>query len=358
MSGTIVVTGGAGFIGSAAVRRLIETTSKHVVNVDALTYASSLESISTVSTSDRYAFEKVNILDGPAVAEVLRKYRPTGLVHLAAESHVDRSIDGPRPFIETNIVGTYTLLEESRRYFEELSIDARRTFRIVHVSTDEVFGSLGAAGKFSESTPYDPSSPYSASKASADHLARAWYRTFGLPVIVTNCSNNFGPYQYPEKLVPVVIMRLLAGESVPVYGTGLNVRDWLYVDDHAQALLTVLERGEPGCTYNVGADNERTNIDLVEEICAIMDEIRPNPSGRRHASAIRFVEDRPGHDQRYAIDASRIRRELGWKPEYDHHIALRKTVEWYVANQDWCQARLGNGRGVERIGLGRPWDVD
>lgn len=358
MGKTVLVTGGAGFIGSAVVRLLHRTTEYRIVNVDKLTYAGSLDNVADVTEeaaatgeSGRYVFEQVDIVDAAAVSELMRRHQPDAIMHLAAESHVDRSIDGPRPFVDTNVLGTYVLLEEARRYLADAEPNVRDKFRFVHVSTDEVYGSLGAEGRFTEETAYDPSSPYSASKASADHLVRAWHRTFGLPAMVTNCSNNFGPYQYPEKLIPVAILKLLAGDEVPVYGTGGNVRDWLYVEDHAEALLSVLERGEPGRTYNVGADNERTNLELVKQICTIMEDV----TGRsdEFAGRIRFVQDRPGHDFRYAIDASRIRGELGWKPRHTHDEALRATVSWYVDNQEWCRRRLEEGQGAPvRLGLG------
>ena len=356
MENTILVTGGAGFIGSAVVRLLIGETDFGVVNLDKLTYSGSLDNVAEVSGSRRYAFEHADICDAEAVAGILDFHKPRAVIHLAAETHVDRSIDGPRPFIESNILGTYVMLEESRRYWADLSPDDSRDFRFVHVSTDEVFGSLGSDGMFDETTAYDPSSPYSASKASADHLGRAWFRTFGLPVVITNCSNNYGPYQYPEKLIPVVVLNLLAGQDVPVYGTGSNVRDWLFVDDHARALLAATQRGVPGETYVIGASNERTNIDLVRQICAILDEEMPRPDGETHSERICFVTDRPGHDHRYAIDAAKIGRELGWHPRSTHDDALRATVRWYIENQDWCGRRLGpraaGQSGTDRIGLG------
>jgi dTDP-glucose 4,6-dehydratase len=356
MQDCILVTGGAGFIGSALVRLIVNETNRYVANLDKLTYAGSLENVADVSDNGRYSFEQADICDAGAIAAIFDYHQPAAVVHLAAESHVDRSIDGPRPFVESNIVGTYVMLEASRRYLSGLSAAERGRFRFVHVSTDEVFGALGKAGRFDEKTPYDPSSPYSASKASADHLARAWFRTFGVPVIVTNCSNNFGPYQYPEKLIPVTILNLLADKAVPIYGRGENVRDWLYVDDHVRALMAVLDRGEPGATYVVGASNEKSNLDLVRQICAIMDEMSPRDDGAPHADRIRFVDDRPGHDFRYAIDATRIREELSWAPARNHDEALRATVRWYIENQDWCLRRLGNeavaGGGTRRRGLG------
>ena len=351
MSQTILVTGGAGFIGSAVVRLLIGETEFHVVNVDKLTYAGSLDSVAAVENDPRYRFEQVDICDPVEIGRIFRTYVPNGVIHLAAESHVDRSIDGPLPFIETNIIGTYTLLEQARAYVAE---DASRaeTFRFVHVSTDEVYGELGPTGKFTEDTPYQPSSPYSASKASSDHLARAWHRTFDLPVMVTNCSNNFGPFQYPEKLIPVVILNALRGEPIPIYGRGDNIRDWLFVEDHARALVTVLEKGRPGETYNVGASNERTNLEVVRAICALMDELVVESAVPDHGSLISFVGDRPGHDWRYAIDATRIQADLGWKPQVSFEDGLRQTVAWYVEHLDWCASMLAESAGIPRRGLG------
>src|SRR5919199_1766014 len=311
---TVLVTGGAGFIGSAVVRRLIRTGSETVVNVDKLTYAGNLESLAGALGDRRHCFEQVDICDAAALRRIFKEYAPRAVLHLAAESHVDRSIDGPAAFIQTNLVGTFTLLEEARRYWRALRGAAREQFRFLHVSTDEVFGSLGAHGHFTEATPYRPSSPYSASKAGADHLVRAWHHTYGLPVIITNCSNNYGPYQFPEKLVPLMILRALAGKPLPVYGRGDNVRDWLFVDDHAEALLTVLAKGRSGETYLIGGRSERRTIDVVRSICALVDELCPDPRGARRESLIRFVPDRPGHDLRYAIDPSKLKRELGWAP--------------------------------------------
>jgi dTDP-glucose 4,6-dehydratase len=309
---TLLVTGGAGFIGSALVRHLMAHTAYRVVNVDKLTYAGNLASVAPVADDPRYTFEQVDICDAEEVHRLFAHYAPSGVLHLAAESHVDRSIDGPGAFIQTNVVGTYTLLEAARDYWGTLQGDERAAFRFVHVSTDEVYGTLGHEGFFTEDTPYAPNSPYSASKAASDHLARAWYHTYGFPVVTTNCSNNYGPYQYPEKLLPVVILSAHAGREIPVYGQGENVRDWLYVDDHVRALMTVLERGVPGETYNVGGHNAWKNLDVVHAVCALMDELRPQ--GAPHARLITFVPDRPGHDLRYAIDASKIARELGWTP--------------------------------------------
>jgi len=348
---TILVTGGAGFIGSAVVRRLIGTTDATVVNVDKLTYAGNLESLAPVADDARYRFERIDICDAPALRRAFDAHRPTAVVHLAAESHVDRSIDGPAAFIETNVVGTFRLLEESRRYWTSLDGAAHDAFRFLHISTDEVFGSLGPTGRFTESTPYAPNSPYSASKAGSDHLVRAWHHTFGLPVVTTNCSNNYGPYQFPEKLIPLAILNAAARRPIPVYGRGENVRDWLFVDDHAAALLRVLERGSPGSTYIVGGDNQRPNLEVVHMICDLVDELAAD-GGPPRRELISFVTDRPGHDLRYAVDAARIRSELGWRPAETFESGLRKTVQWYLDNSGWC-ARVQSGayRG-ERLGLG------
>ena len=346
----ILVTGGAGFIGSALVRHLVGEAGRPVVNVDKLTYAGSRASVAAVAESPGYAFERVDVCDGPAIARLFETYRPAAVVHLAAESHVDRSIDGPAAFVRTNVVGTYTLLDAALAHWRSLPEPDRATFRFLHVSTDEVYGSLGDDGLFTEATAYDPSSPYSASKAGADHLVRAWHRTYGLPTLVTNCSNNYGPFQYPEKLIPVAVLRAQAGEPIPVYGRGENVRDWLYVDDHVRALVAVLEQGVPGETYNVGGRAERTNLDVVRAVCGAMDELRPRPAP--HADLIAFVADRPGHDWRYAIDASKIERELGWAPRESFESGLRRTVRWYLDNGAWCRA-VGGGVGrLERLGVG------
>ena len=345
---TVLVTGGAGFIGSALVRHLARQPGLRVVNVDKLTYAGNLESVAPVADLDSYAFERIDICDADHVAWLFRQYQPAGVYHLAAESHVDRSIDGPGAFVQTNVVGTFTLLDAARRYWQGLAEAGRQSFRFLHVSTDEVYGTLGETGLFTEETPYAPNSPYSASKAGSDHLARAWWHTFGLPVVITNCSNNYGPYQYPEKLVPVVILKALAGDPIPVYGTGENVRDWLYVQDHVEALQTAFERGRPGEAYNVGGHNEKTNLDVVRTICAIMDEVRP--SGARRADLVEFVADRPGHDWRYAIDAGKIERELGWTPAETFETGLRKTVMWYLENQGWCDRVRDGSYRMERLG--------
>jgi dTDP-glucose 4,6-dehydratase len=352
---TLLVTGGAGFIGSAVVRKLMRETEYAVVNVDKLTYAGNLESLDEVSDDararGRYCFERVDVCDAVRLRGLFERYRPGGVIHLAAESHVDRSIDGPADFIQTNVVGTFTLLQEALRYWRSLGDDAADRFRVVHVSTDEVFGSLGPTGLFTEETPYRPSSPYSASKAASDHLARAWFHTYKLPVVTTNCSNNYGPYQFPEKLIPLMIQNALAGKPLPVYGRGENVRDWLFVDDHAGALIVALERGEPGETYNIGGENERRNIDVVHAICDLVDELAPNPAIGPRASLVTFVTDRPGHDLRYAIDTSKTKRELGWQPSETFESGLRKTVEWYLANQTWCERVQSGAYRGERLGL-------
>ncbi len=332
----ILITGGAGFIGSAVIRQLIAETGSSVINVDKLTYAGNLQSLVSVADNPRYRFEHVDICDAAEVARLFRKHQPDAVMHLAAESHVDRSIIGPAAFIETNIVGTYTLLEAAREYWSGLPAQRKDAFRFHHISTDEVYGSLGDTGLFTENTAYQPNSPYSASKASSDHLVRAWHHTYGLPVVTTNCSNNYGPYHFPEKLIPLIILNAANGKPLPIYGKGDNIRDWLYVDDHARALRLVLERGRIGETYNIGGWNEKTNLGVVQMICAILDELRPQ--GAPHASLITYVQDRPGHDRRYAIDASRIARELGWKPVETFETGLRKTVEWYLANTDWVNA--------------------
>lgn len=347
----ILVTGGAGFIGSAVIRHLITETSHSVVNVDCLTYAGNLETLEAVADDSRYFFEQIEIGNVPAVGDVVERHQPDAVMHLAAESHVDRSIDGPAAFVQTNIVGTYALLEVSRRYWTNLPGKRKAAFRFHHVSTDEVYGSLGDTGYFTEETPYDPSSPYSASKAASDHLARAWQRTYGLPVLVTNCSNNYGPYQYPEKLIPLMIQNALAGRPLPVYGRGENIRDWLYVDDHARALLAVLERGRVGETYNIGGDSERQNIDVVRTLCRLLDEAAPDSPHAPHDSLVTYVTDRPGHDHRYAIDAGKIRRELGWSPQETFESGLRRTVEWYLSNQAWCRSAVATRYAGERLGL-------
>jgi dTDP-glucose 4,6-dehydratase len=348
---TYLVTGGAGFIGSTLVRQLIGETDARVVNVDKLTYAGNLESLADAVEHPRHSFAQVDICDGPAIRGLLIAHRPVGIFHLAAESHVDRSIDGPAEFIRTNLLGTFSLLQEALDYWRTLDATSRAAFRFLHVSTDEVFGSLGPDGCFNESTPYDPSSPYSASKAGSDHLARAWHRTYGLPVVVTNCSNNYGPYQFPEKLIPLTILKALRGEPVPVYGRGENVRDWLYVDDHARALRQVMDRGAPGRTYNVGAENARRNIDVVRSICALLDELSPDRAGS-YDRLVTFIADRPGHDLRYAIAAGRIRDELGWCPRENFEASLRTTVQWYLDHQPWVDRVMSGAYRGERLGVG------
>jgi dTDP-glucose 4,6-dehydratase len=347
---TILVTGGAGFIGSAVVRHLLEDTGAFVVNVDKLTYASNLSSIPQASGNSRYALATIDICNGPDLRGVFEKYKPNAIINLAAETHVDRSIDGPVEFIQTNIVGTFFLLEETLRYWRSLDTAKRKTFRLLHVSTDEVYGSLGPDGLFTENTPYAPNSPYSASKAASDHLVRAWYETYGLPIVITNCSNNYGPYQFPEKLIPHVIIQGLAENEIPVYGDGLNIRDWLYVEDHAQALSLALERGVVGETYNVGWRSERTNIDVVRKICDILDRLEPSNNGSRHR-LISFVSDRPGHDRRYAIDPSKIERELGWRATKTFEAGIETTVQWYCNHRAWWQSILDRGYVAKRIGL-------
>jgi dTDP-glucose 4,6-dehydratase len=346
----VLVTGGAGFIGSAVIRLLVGELGRAVVNVDKLTYAANLASLASVDQSPLYAFEQVDICDRDAVNSVLRTHKPDAIMHLAAESHVDRSIDGPGDFIQTNIVGTYTLLEAARGYWSGLEADARARFRFHHISTDEVFGSLGAEGAFTEDTRYDPRSPYSASKASSDHLVRAWHETFGLPVVLSNCSNNYGPYHFPEKLIPLMIIKGLKGEPLPIYGKGENVRDWLYVDDHARALWSILAHGRPGESYNVGGNEEIANIDVVRQVCSLLDALAPRVGGGKREAQITYVQDRPGHDFRYAIDASKLTGELGWAPRESFASGLRKTVAWYLGNTEWWQPILDDRYTGERLG--------
>lgn len=351
---SVLVTGGAGFIGSAVIRHLIENTNHVVANVDKLTYAGNLDSVATVSNSDRYRFYHVDICDRVALDKVFAEFQPDAVMHLAAESHVDRSIDGPADFIETNIVGTYTLLEAARSYWQTLPAECKAAFRFHHISTDEVYGDLhGTDDLFTETTPYAPSSPYSASKASSDHLVRAWQRTYGLPTLVTNCSNNYGPYHFPEKLIPHMILNALAGKPLPVYGDGNQIRDWLYVEDHARALVKVVTEGEVGETYNIGGHNEKRNIEVVRTLCILLEELAADqkPAGvARYEDLITFVKDRPGHDVRYAIDASKIERELGWRPEETFETGLRKTVAWYLNNRKWWQRVLNGEYQLGRLG--------
>lgn len=347
----LLITGGCGFIGSAVVRHVIRDTDWTVANVDKLTYAGNLDSLAEAANSNRHRHFRIDICDRPALDTLFDEVRPDAILHLAAESHVDRSIDGAAPFIQTNVVGTYTLLDAALAYWRTLDSDARQRFRFQHISTDEVFGSLGPDGKFTERTPYAPNSPYSASKAASDHLVRAWHHTYGLPVLTTNCSNNYGPYHFPEKLIPLIIIRALRGEPLPVYGKGENVRDWLHVEDHAEALTLVLRRGQPGESYNVGGDSERRNVDVVRAICRLLDEMLPHSPHRPHERLIQFVTDRPGHDARYAIDASKIRRELGWQPRRNFEQGLRETVRWFIDNRSWWERVMSGAYRGERLGL-------
>lgn len=352
----IIVTGGAGFIGSAVARHIINNTKDHILILDSLSYAGNLESLQSIAGNERYKFAQVDICNRQALDRIFAEFTPDAVMHLAAESHVDRSIDGPAAFIETNIVGTYTLLEAARQYWQGLGEAAKKAFRFHHISTDEVYGDLhGTNDLFTETTPYAPSSPYSASKASSDHLVRAWLRTYGLPTIVTNCSNNYGPYHFPEKLIPLTILNALEGKALPVYGNGAQVRDWLYVEDHARALYQVVCEGEVGETYNIGGHNERKNIEVVQAICRLLDELVPNKPANlaKYEELIAFVTDRPGHDRRYAIDASKIERELGWQPQETFESGIRKTVEWYLANKAWWSRVKDGSYAGERLGLTR-----
>lgn len=352
----ILVTGGAGFIGSAVVRHIIQNTQDSVVNVDKLTYAGNLESLTEVADNPRYAFEQVDICDRAELDRVFAQHQPDAVMHLAAESHVDRSIDSASEFIQTNIVGTFNLLEAARAYWQQMPSEKREAFRFHHISTDEVYGDLhGTDDLFTETTPYAPSSPYSASKASSDHLVRAWLRTYGLPTIVTNCSNNYGPYHFPEKLIPLMILNALDGKPLPVYGDGMQIRDWLFVEDHARALYQVVTEGVVGETYNIGGHNEKANIEVVKTICALLEELVPEkPAGvARYEDLITFVQDRPGHDVRYAIDAAKIGRELGWKPQETFESGIRKTVQWYLNNKTWWQNVLNGSYRLERLGTGK-----
>jgi len=347
----ILVTGGAGFIGSALVRHLVRDTPHEVLNLDKLTYAGNLASLEPIANSPRYRFLQADICDGAAVAKAIADYRPDVITHLAAESHVDRSIDGPADFIQTNIVGTFTMLSAALDYWRGLDDTGKAAFRFHHISTDEVFGTLADDGFFTEETPYDPHSPYSASKASSDHLVRAWHDTYGLPVLITNCSNNYGPYHFPEKLIPLMIIKALAGDALPVYGQGLNVRDWLFVEDHARALTRVFEAGKPGESYIIGGRAERKNIEVVTRICETLDSVRPRGDGKSYKDQISYVADRPGHDHRYAIDPSKIERELGWKARESFDSGIERTIRWYLDNEEWWRPLVEEKGAVQRVGL-------
>jgi dTDP-glucose 4,6-dehydratase len=352
LTGTILVTGGCGFIGSAVIRHLIGATDCTVVNIDVLTYAANPENVAGMVDSGRYHFEQTDIRDLTAMHAIFDKYRPSGVMHLAAESHVDRSIDDPLAFVTTNVDGTTVLLHAAKKHWDALAGTAKGYFRFLHVSTDEVYGSLGSTGLFTESTPYQPNSPYSASKAASDHFARAWFETYDFPVLITNCTNNYGPYHFPEKLIPLVILKGLAGEPLPVYGKGENVRDWLFVEDHAEALAVVLQKGEPGRQYNIGGKCEKTNLEVVLAICTLLDELAPLPDGKGHQGLIAYAKDRPGHDLRYAMDISRIEDELNWSPKRTFEQGLRETVTWYLGNRDWWQRILDGSYAGQRLGLG------
>lgn len=347
----ILVTGGAGFIGGNFIHHLIEHTDAEIANLDALTYAGNRETLAGVDGNPRYRFVHGDIADATTVENLVREFRPSAIVNFAAESHVDRSIDGPDDFIRTNIVGTYHLLDKALAYWKTLNDVDQAAFRFLHVSTDEVYGSLGAEGAFTETTPYAPSSPYSASKAASDHLVRAWNHTYGLPTLTTNCSNNYGPYQYPEKLIPLMVLNALAGKPLPIYGTGGNVRDWLFVEDHCRAIWHVVNHGEPGEMYNVGGNSEKTNLEVVDTLCALLDELVPDSPYFPHAQLKKFVDDRPGHDWRYAIDARKLRDQLGWTPQETFDSGLRRTVRWYIDNLDWCEAVKSNNYDGQRLGL-------
>lgn len=347
----ILVTGGAGFIGSALIRQLIEHSDHSVLNIDKLTYAGVLTSLADVDSNPRYQFVRADISDAADVARIMEEFQPDLIAHLAAESHVDRSLDGPSAFIQTNLVGTFTLLDAALTYWRRLDGERARGFRFHHISTDEVFGSLGPEGHFTETTPYDPRSPYSASKAGADHLVRAWWHSFGLPILVTNCSNNYGPYHFPEKLIPLVIIRAVAGLNLPVYGDGGNVRDWLFVEDHARALQLAFETAEPGASYNIGGNSERTNLEVVHAICDHLDQRHPRSDGRSYRAQIEFVTDRPGHDRRYAIDATKIREDLGWAPRVTFEEGIARTVDWYLGRSDWWKPLLGDRYDTSRLGV-------
>jgi dTDP-glucose 4,6-dehydratase len=351
---TILVTGGAGFIGGNFVLSQVRRGDTEVVNLDALTYAGNLNTLKSIEDNPNHAFVLGSIGDRALVDYLLERYEPSAIVNFAAESHVDRSIDSPEAFIRTNLLGTFQLLEASRRYWRRLTGDAHQNFRFLHVSTDEVYGSLGPSGKFTEETPYRPNSPYSASKAGSDHLVRAYFHTYGMPTLTTNCSNNYGPYQFPEKLIPLMIQNALQGKPLPIYGTGANVRDWLYVEDHCRAIETVLAKGTPGEVYNIGGNNEKTNLDVVHTLCDLLDELRPESPHRPHRELVTFVADRPGHDLRYAIDATKIKSELDWEPRETFETGLRKTVLWYLDNQDWCRRVMDGSYRGERLGLAKP----
>lgn len=347
----IIVTGGAGFIGSAVIRHIISNTKHHVLNIDKLTYAGNLESLQSIEDCPRYLFSQADICDIERINKLFDDFKPDLVMHLAAESHVDRSIDGPSTFIQTNIVGTYNLLEAARNYWQNLSEEQKKSFKFHHISTDEVYGDLANTNDlFTETTPYAPSSPYSASKASSDHLVRAWNRTYGLPTIITNCSNNYGPYHFPEKLIPLIILNALEEKALPIYGDGQQIRDWLFVEDHARALFKVITEGKPGETYNIGGHNEKTNLEVVTTICKILDQLQPRPNNQKYADLITFVKDRPGHDLRYAIDAGKIEKELNWKPEESFDTGIQKTIEWYLNNLDWCQNVQDGSYQRERLG--------
>ncbi|KSV62430.1 dTDP-glucose 4,6-dehydratase [Sinorhizobium sp. GW3] len=348
----ILVTGGAGFIGSALVRHLINNTAHEVLNFDKLTYAGTLTSLASIAASPKYRFKQGDVCDEGAVAAAIADFQPDVITHLAAESHVDRSIDGPSAFIKTNVVGTYTMLAAALDYWRKLPADRALSFRFHHISTDEVFGSLGETGYFTETTPYDPRSPYSASKAGSDHLVSAWGHTFGLPILITNCSNNYGPYHFPEKLIPLMIVKAVSGEPLPVYGNGTNVRDWLYVEDHVRALQCVFENGATGQTYNIGGNSERRNIDVVNTVCQILDRLQPRADGKTYARQITYVADRPGHDQRYAIDAAKIGNQLGWRPSETFESGIEKTVAWYLSNREWWSEIVERNHAAQRRGLG------
>jgi len=348
---TILVTGGAGFIGSAVIRQFIEETNHIIVNIDCLTYAGNVSSLGSAKNHERHIFQQKNICNQQDMHDIFRQYQPNAIMHLAAESHVDRSIEGPSDFMQTNIMGTFSLLEVTRQYWSALDNAQQQAFRFHHISTDEVFGSLPTDGYFTETTPYSPNSPYSASKASSDHLVRAWHHTFGIPTLITNCSNNYGPYQFPEKLIPLMILNGMEGKKLPVYGQGNNIRDWLYVEDHAHALRLVLEKGQVGETYNIGGHNEKTNIEVVKLICQHLDDLIETPITKPHTQLIEYVQDRPGHDQRYAIDAQKIQKQLGWTPQETFESGLKKTVQWYLDNTPWWQTVLSGEYQRQRLGL-------